>query len=141
MEHPRKKVLIVDENADDLFFARQVLGDEGYEVLTHQSPFGITGLIETSEPNMVLLGSDMQAFPSEDLAAHLRADERTRHVPVVLYTSGDDARTSDAQIVKYRLTGSICKKSAAELRMKIPFFLKDHLEDPSAYRKRLYAVE
>jgi PleD family two-component response regulator len=140
MEHPRKKVLIVDEDEDDLFFARRVLSDQGYEVLTHRSPFGVTGLIQAAEPDVVLLGANLRAFPAEDLAAHLRADDRTRHIPIVLYSSDDDAHAR-AQVVKYRLSGHITSGDAAELRMKVAYFLNEHMENPWGYRQRLYAVE
>jgi response regulator RpfG family c-di-GMP phosphodiesterase len=140
MAQTRKMILVVDESADRLFFTRKVLGEQGYEVLTHQSPFGVTGLIQASKPDLVLLGTELRAFPAVDLAANLCADSRTRHVPVVLCSPRDDAAVR-SKVAKYRLSGYICTENATELRMKVSYFLNEHNENPSLYRQRLYAVE
>lgn len=140
MEDHKKRILVIDDDADHLFIARELLAREGYEVLTHQTPFGVTGLIQASEPDLVLLDVNMPSLPGDDLAAFLKADERTRNVPIVLYSAADECRLRSA-IVQYRLQGYIPKGDAADLRMKVGYFLRDHETDSVAYRRRLYAVE
>lgn len=140
MPHEKKKILVIDDEPDHLYIAREILNAEGYEVLTHQSPFGALALIEAASPDLVLMDVNMPSFPGVDLAAHLRANERTRGIPVVLYSSADE-RTLGTAVAKYRLFGYICKGDRSELRRKAAYFLGSHLSDGTDFRRRLYAVE
>jgi CheY-like chemotaxis protein len=140
MENRKKRILVIDDDADHLFIARELLTREGYEVLTHQSPFGVTGLIQAADPDLVLLDVNMPSLPGDDLAAFIKADNRTRHVPIVLYSSTDEDRLRSA-IVQHRLEGYILKGDAANFRMKVGYFLQDHMTNDGAYRRGLYAVE
>jgi two-component system, OmpR family, response regulator len=140
MDCKKKRVLVIDDNADHLFIARELLAREGYEVLTHQSPFGVIGLIQAADPDLVLLDVNMPSLPGDDLAAFIKADDRTRHVPIVLYSSTDDDHLRSA-VVLHRLQGYIPKGDAAELRAKVGYFLQEHESDGATYRRRLYAVD
>jgi CheY-like chemotaxis protein len=140
MGEPNKRILIVDDDADHLFVTRALLEHEGYEVLTHQSPFGVTGLIQASSPDLVLMDVNLPAFSGADLAAHLRADERTRSIPVVLYSSADE-KVLSAAVAKHRLPGYISKGDLSELRRKVSYFLGDLAKDASAFGRSLYAVD
>jgi CheY-like chemotaxis protein len=140
MKQRNKRILIVDDDADQLFIARELLGHEGYEVLTHQSPFGVVGLICTANPDLVLMDVTMPALPGDDLAAFLRADDRTRSVPIVLYSSTDESRLRSA-VVRHRLCGYILKGDVADLRRKVGYFLQEHESDGAAYHRRLYALD
>jgi len=136
----QKRILVIDSEPDNLYSARDLLNAEGYEVLTHPSPFGIPGLIRTAAPDLVLIGVNTPFFPGVDLAAYLWSDDRTRAIPIVLYTS-DDERTLMSTVATYRLSGYIRKGDGSELRRKVAFFLGSHLVDAPAFRKQLYAVE
>jgi CheY-like chemotaxis protein len=140
MKNHKKRILVIDDDADHLFLAREFLTREGYEVLTHQSPFGVTGLIQAVEPDLVLLDVHMPSLPGDDLAAFIKADERTRHVPIVLYSSTDEDHLRSA-VVRHRLDGYIAKGDTADLRMKVGYFLQRHVCDIVSDRRSLYAVE
>ncbi len=140
MNEPVKRILIVDDDGDHLFVARSLLEHEGYEVLTHQSPFGVIGLVQAASPDLVLMDVNMPALPGLDLAAYLRADDRTRRIPVILYSSADEKVLSDA-VAKYRLPGYICKGDLIELRRKVSYFLGDLARDTAAFGKGLYALD
>jgi len=140
MEDRKKHILVIDDDADHLFIAREILSREGYEVLTHQSPFGVIGLIQAADPDLVLLDINMPLLPGDDLAAFIKADDRTRSVPVVLYSATDETHLRNT-VVRHRLRGYIRKGDIADLRMKVGYFLRDHETDSAAYCRRLYAVE
>lgn len=140
MEVRQKRILVIDDEPDHLSIARETLSAEGYEVLTHQSPFGGMSLIQASSPDLVLMDVNMPSFPGDDLAAFLKSDERTRSVPVVLYSSADEGTLMSA-VTRYGLFGYICKGDSAELLRKVAYFLGSHLTDAFAFRKQLYAVE
>lgn len=140
METKGKRILVVDDDTDHLFITREVLAREGYEVLTHQSPFGVIGLVQSAAPDLVLLDVHMPSLPGDDLAAFLRADERTRHVPLVLYSSAGEDQLGKA-ILRHRLRGFIQKGDITELRRKVRYFLQDQEVNSDSLRKELYAME
>jgi len=140
LEYRKKRILVIDDDADHLFIARELLALEGYEVLTHQSPFGVIGLIQAADPDLVLLDVNMPSLPGDDLAAFIKADDRTRHIPIVLYSSNDEDRLRRA-VVQHRLHGYIPKGDAADLRLKVGYFLQEHESDGASYCKRLYAAD
>lgn len=140
MSHCSKRILIVDDDPDQIYLAQEILVREGYEVLTHQSPFGVVGLIQASNPDLVLLDVNMPGLPGDDLAAFIKADARTRTVPLVLYSSADEDSLRCA-VVGHRLEGYIRKGDIVDLRMKVGYFLRDHESDMVSYRRRLYAVD
>jgi CheY-like chemotaxis protein len=140
MNMQKKKILAVDDDEQHLELVRAVLEGEGYEVLTHRSAFGVTGLIQDVSPDLVLLDISMPGLPGDDLALFLRADSRTRQVPIVFHSSYDE-ESLRASAVGSHVRGYICKGDIADLRRKIFYFLGLHRENETAYRKHLYAVE
>ena len=140
MEEQKKIILVIDDEPDHLFIAREMLSAEGYEVLTHRSPFGVQELINAATPDLVLMDVNMPTLPGDDLAAFLKADERNRNVQIVLYSSADEALLRSA-VVKHRLQGYICKGVNTDLRMQVGRFLEENEAAGSADRRSLYAVE
>ena len=140
MQDRKKRILIIDDDPDQLYLGREILTREGYEVLTHQSPFGVAGLIRASEPDLLLLDVNMPMLPGDDLAAFLKADDRTRAVPIVLYSSTDELQLRNA-VVRHRLEGYIRKGDLAELKRKVGYFLQDHRAEDALFGRSLYAVE
>jgi CheY-like chemotaxis protein len=140
MQEQKKIILVIDDEPDHLYITQEMLSAEGYEVLTHRSPFGVPELIRASNPDLVLMDVNMPMLPGDDLAAFLKADDRTRNVQIVLYSSADETLLKSA-VMKYRLEGYICKGVSTDLTMKVGYFLKEHEADGADNRRRLYAVE
>jgi len=140
MEDRKKRILIIDDDPDQLYLGRELLSREGYEVLTHQSPFGVAGLVQAAEPDLLLLDVHMPALPGDDLAAFLKADDRTCSVPIVLYSSSDETQLRST-VVRHRLQGYIQKGDFTDLMRKVSYFLKDHETDRAAFGRGLYTVE
>jgi CheY-like chemotaxis protein len=143
MHRKEKRILVVDDDDRHLDMAREVLESEGYVVRTHASGFGVPGISQSFRPDLILLDIHLPGLPGDDVAAFLRADDRTRHVPIVFYSSLDEASVI-SNTVRYRVSGFICKGDIEELRSKVRFFLHNHCAQAmnEAYsRSRLYAVE
>jgi CheY-like chemotaxis protein len=140
MYERRKVILIIDDEPDHLYIAQELLSAEGYEVLTHRSPFGVPELVKAANPDLVLMDVNMPMLPGDDLAAFLKADARTRNVPIVLYSAADEALLKSA-VAKYRLQGYIRKGVSTDLWLKVRPFLENHDAAGSADRRSLYAVE
>jgi CheY-like chemotaxis protein len=140
MQERKKVILIIDDEPDHLYIAQEILHAEGYEVLTHRSPFGVPELVKAANPDLVLMDVNMPMLPGDDLAAFLKADERTRNVQIVLYSAADEALLKRA-VTKYRLQGYIRKGVSTDLGLKVGYYLKDHDVVCAASQRRLYAVE
>ena len=82
-----KSVLVVDDSADYLSFVQLVLEAEGFRVDTALSPDAMQAVLRARMPDMVI--SDVRLPGDEAFAALnlLRADARTRALPVLLCTA------------------------------------------------------
>ena len=84
---PKYRVLVIEDDAWIRTFMRDVLSDEGYEVL--EAADGRTGirLVAECSPNIVLLDVAMPEFTGVDVLHHLRSNRRTRRLPVVVMSA------------------------------------------------------
>lgn len=97
----KKTILLVEDNPDDetLFLsaleqsqveARLIVAHDGTEALDQLMPpdpsRGHTGI----RPHLVLLDLRMPKMDGLEVLRDLRADERTRHLPIVVFTSSDE---------------------------------------------------
>ena len=139
----RKRILMVDDDDRHLELARSVLEAEGYILRTHHSAFGVSGVMQAFRPDLVLLDITMPGIPGDDLAAFLLADERTRHTPIVFYSSLDESNIIRSAVNR-RVRGFIRKGDIEALRSKVRFFLHNHCAqamNEAFSRSRLYTVE
>lgn len=114
----RQRILIVDDDPAHLTSTKGILEEEGYEVFTHDQPFGSTNLIAQLEPDLVLLDVNMPALSGEKLAAVYRANTRIRSSRVMLYSSNDEDALREASR-RLQLDGYICKGNPSTLRLRV----------------------
>jgi DNA-binding response OmpR family regulator len=83
----KKRVLIVDDTKDILVVVSKRLQSWGFEALTAES--GEEGLRIAQErlPDLVLLDIMMPTMKGRDVCARLKADPKTRHIPVIFLTA------------------------------------------------------
>jgi two-component system, OmpR family, response regulator len=118
----RKKVLVVDDDEIHLRVTREILLDEGFEVVTHQCSFGVVALASKFQPDLILLDVNMPALSGDRLASLLREHEHTRNIQIVFYSSDDEDSLTD--IVKTcNVRGYICKGDIVSLKNKISHYL------------------
>lgn len=85
MNKPR--VLIVEDNVDNYELVRFLLERAGYQVLSAAN--GIEG-VETAkqeQPDLVLMDLSLPELDGWNATARLKADEATRHIPVLALTA------------------------------------------------------
>jgi DNA-binding response OmpR family regulator len=83
----KRRVLIVDDTKDILVVVSKRLQSWGYEPLTAES--GEEGLRIAQErlPDLILLDIMMPKMKGRDVCARLKADPKTRHIPVIFLTA------------------------------------------------------
>ncbi len=85
----KKRVLIVDDDADIVEYVSTLLEDNGYEVRgAKESGAAITALEEFSA-DVVIIDVMMPGRSGLDLLVHLRKDHRWKSVPVFVLTGND----------------------------------------------------
>lgn len=89
----QKKILIVDDDSGITESLSIMLEMQGYEVSTRQH--GIS-LLEVNEdkPHLILLDIWMAGIDGRDVCKELKADDRTREIPVIFISASRDVRGS-----------------------------------------------
>ncbi len=84
-------VMVVDDSLTVRKITSRMLTREGYEVATAKD--GVDGLqqLQDIRPDCILLDVEMPRMDGFEFARNVRADSRTRHIPIIMITS----RTAD----------------------------------------------
>jgi chemosensory pili system protein ChpA (sensor histidine kinase/response regulator) len=85
-------VLVVDDSLSARRTLALVITDAGYEARTAVDGLDAIEAIEERIPDLILLDLEMPRMNGLELAAHLRADEETRDIPIVMVTSRSTAK-------------------------------------------------
>lgn len=86
-ENPPRNILVVDDTADNLRLLAKLLAAQGYEVRT--APSGGLALISVQQrlPDLILLDIRMPKMNGYEVCQQLKADERTRDIPVIFLSA------------------------------------------------------
>ncbi len=122
MERIKKKILVIDDDERHLIATKELLGDEGYEVIIHHNAFGSTNVIRELQPDLVLLDVNMPALSGDRLSSLLLSNEKTKDIPIVFYSSNDEDSLREA-VVKHGVSGYISKGNIFELKEKVAYYL------------------
>lgn len=89
---PVANILLVDDSAANRLALRSVLDDLGYVVLEAASGEQALACLVQQDFAVVLLDVRMPGIDGMETARRIRADERTRHIPLIFITAGDVER-------------------------------------------------
>jgi CheY-like chemotaxis protein len=87
--HTRPRVLVVDDNPDALTILRLFLEGHGFQVITVESVRSAWMRIQGGLPDLIITDYTMPDLTGVDLCRRLRADQRTRNIPIVMHTGTD----------------------------------------------------
>jgi len=90
---PRRRalrILIVDDNLDNLVLTAELLRTRGYDALTASSAEAAQEMIHRDPPDLVLLDVILPGRSGYDLCHELKDDPATRLIPVVIITGLSD---------------------------------------------------
>lgn len=85
-------VLVVDDSLSARRTLAQVITDAGFEARTAVDGLDAIDAIEERVPDLILLDLEMPRMNGLELAAHLRADQETHDIPIVMVTSRSTAK-------------------------------------------------
>ena len=82
-----KTILCIEDNFHNRLLVNRILSSRGYTVI--EAKDGIEGLamIRTLKPPLVLLDIDLPGMDGIEVVGHVRADDQTRHIPVIALTA------------------------------------------------------
>jgi CheY-like chemotaxis protein len=84
---PPAKILVVDDVPENVRLLEAVLAPPGYEVVTATDGLTALDLVETEEPDLILLDAMMPGLDGYAVCRHLRANDATAALPVIMVTS------------------------------------------------------
>ena len=87
----KKRVLVADDEPMTAELLACMLDHRGFEVERAYDGREALERIREIRPDVVVLDVRMPAMDGHEVARHLRADPELRHVPVVLFSSVDEA--------------------------------------------------
>ncbi|GGY74791.1 hypothetical protein GCM10011613_20320 [Cellvibrio zantedeschiae] len=79
--------LIVDDSLSTRRSLAQFVGDMGMEVRTAKDGFEAIEILQEQTPHIMLVDMEMPRMNGLELTAHVRANESTKHIPVIMITS------------------------------------------------------
>jgi DNA-binding response OmpR family regulator len=84
------KVLVVDDESEIRDLLRTSLSAEGYEVVVASNGEEAIGLAKRENPQVILLGIEMPGIDGLETCKRLKAEEKTRLIPIIMMTTLGD---------------------------------------------------
>lgn len=113
-----ERILVVDDNPTNLKLVQVVLSTSGFEVCTAVDGQDALAQVEACQPRLILTDLQMPVMDGLELTRQLKADERTRWIPVVALTSyamkGDEEKALAAGCSGY-ITKPVDTRSLPDL--------------------------
>lgn len=119
------KILVVDDNRDDLKMISMILEPEGYQVVTAENGREALQKVESEEPNLIILDVMMPELDGFAACQKLKSSPKHKGIPVILLT----AVAKHIHETKYPLDGVL--RAEAE----------EYLEKPTKPEDLLAVVE
>jgi two-component system cell cycle response regulator DivK len=82
-----RQILIVDDVPSNLKLSTLLLVREGYEVSTVSDGREALAVLERLQPRLILMDIKLPGMSGLEVTRLLKADARTRHIPIVALTS------------------------------------------------------
>jgi DNA-binding response OmpR family regulator len=85
------RVLVVDDDEDQLVLVERTLKRHGFAVFTYHSSLGVSNQVRTTTPDLVLLDVNIPAL-SGDKVLGLARNQARNTTRFILYSSADESR-------------------------------------------------
>jgi len=84
---PTGRILIADDNLQNRELLEAYLADEGHEILMAADGRQTVDVATESQPDLVLLDIMMPKLSGYEVCEKLKADERTKNIPILMVTA------------------------------------------------------
>jgi two-component system alkaline phosphatase synthesis response regulator PhoP len=91
----RKRILVADDEVYIVHILEFSLNMEGYEVVSATSGEDALRMIDKERPDLIVLDIMMPGVSGYEVCRRLRADERTRDIPIIFLTAKDTLADRD----------------------------------------------
>ncbi|MCP5458865.1 MAG: response regulator [Gammaproteobacteria bacterium] len=106
-EITRRSALIVDDSLSARRALAQFIEDAGFEVRTSKDGMEAAAIINSKAPDILLVDLEMPRMNGLELTTHVRSQEATRNLPIIMITSRSTAKhiqEAEAAGVNYYMT-------------------------------------
>lgn len=87
----RKKILCVDDSNVVLLMEKLILAKADYQLITAATGREAVEKAKRDKPDLILLDVVMPVMDGFEACRHLRADEETRAIPIIMVTTRSEA--------------------------------------------------
>jgi DNA-binding response OmpR family regulator len=91
----KKKILLADDEEDIKAVVSLYLKSRGYEVITAFDGLAALDMARAEKPDLILLDVMMPVVNGFEVCTRLKADEATRHIPVVMLSAMAQSESVD----------------------------------------------
>ena len=83
----KKKVLVVDDNANNLMLEKDLLEVAGFEVFVAENAASGIAIARKEKPDVIIMDVRLPDMRGSEAARILRQDKETRDIPIVFVTA------------------------------------------------------
>lgn len=87
------KILIADDEPENLFLLREILSESDFEVITAENGAKALEIAESHIPDIILLDVLMPGINGFEVCRKLKSDHKLSHIPVVFLTASNDTES------------------------------------------------
>ncbi len=96
----RGRILYVEDNLENRILIKRILEAEGYAVIEAENGAAVLRIVESAEPDLILMDINLPDIDGYECTARLRQVDRFRKIPIVALTAnvmeGDRQKALDA---------------------------------------------
>jgi two-component system cell cycle response regulator DivK len=95
-----KKILVVEDQADNRQILRDLLSSAGYEMSEAENGVEALAVVAKERPDLILMDIQLPIMDGYEATRRIKADPKTKAIPVIVVTSyalsGDEAKAREA---------------------------------------------
>ncbi len=84
---PKASILVVDDSAENQYVLSLILEQEGYQIRSATNGAQALQSVQAALPDLILLDIMMPNMSGYEVCEHLKADEKTRNVPIIFISA------------------------------------------------------